>query len=241
MSSLIISSIRSIIRKAVIDQEIWEMIRKEVPGRDDDEILKELYYKFLKYLELKEKNDVLGSELDNIRGEMTGLRLELEKLEKEKKRLMIDLNKQRKGSERWKEDANNLRKRIEKMEKISGTKCRVILKDDTKLVEKLKIKNEKTKKMDLKHQNRIIKLEAENRELRKQNEVLNKKLNNIQRTYHALIIKIPTNPLEREPEVDIIDSQTYYLYKNDPGKIFHMKTYDGRVHILKLLEINSKA
>ncbi len=239
MSSLIIPSIRLIIRRAVTDQELWHMIRKEFPDSDDDEILKELYSSYLKSLEIEEKNETLESEVVNIRGEMTDLFLKMEKLEKEKKRLIMDLNKKCKGLERWKEEVNNLRKRMENTENIPETKCKVILKDDAELVEKLRKKNEKIKHMDHKHQNRIFNLETENRELRKQNEFMNNKLNNIERTHYALVIRIPINPMEHEPEVDIIDSQTYFLHKNDPRKIFHMETIDGWVYKLKLLEINA--
>ncbi|MFO8051842.1 MAG: hypothetical protein R6V01_09125 [Thermoplasmatota archaeon] len=230
--------VKELMKKSFFGTDLWKRIKAEFPGKDDQEILKELYDKSSMFDDLSERNRELELGSEKARDELFQLEVETKKLEKEKKRLICDLNKSRKRSNGLKNDVNELRKKIEKYKKKSRVKKEFVIKEDSELVEELRSKNNKIKKMDLKHQNMIQRLESENRELERTNERLENRIRNIERTHHAVIVKVPANPTMEESEINVIDSRTYYLYKNDPDEINRRIGYDGRIELFKLPSIH---
>jgi len=133
-----------------------------------------------------------------------------------------------------KEELKDLRSQLGDQKRDTPPKREVIYKENTELVEKLKTKNGDIKKMDLKHQKRILDLERENNDLKRTIDILEGKIHDIERTNHAVLIKVPSNPGVQDPEIEVIDSKTYFLYKGDPDEIARKEAYNGKIHLFEL-------
>ena len=218
-----------------VEKELWNKLKNSFPACDESRILEEVLKHHGEHKRTAAENERVKAMLAESRIKAANLSEEIEDVLKEKRRLLSEVQKLKKKNEEIRSDNSKLRSRIKNVKTEEAPVERIVIKEDLEAVNCLKAKIEDLKERNFRYQNAISALEADNRALKDRTSRLEGTLSEIRRQNAAVMIKVPLGPAMGDPELVVLDSSTYFTYRNDPAGFF--RDDPGRMSFVRELQL----
>ncbi|MDG6225875.1 MAG: hypothetical protein QCI82_10230 [Candidatus Thermoplasmatota archaeon] len=218
-----------------VEKELWNKLKNSFPAGDESRILEEVLRHHGEHKRTSAENERIKAMLAESRIKAAKLSEEIEDVLKERRKLSSEVQKLKKKNEDLRSENGKLRTRIRNVQPEEAPVERIVIKEDIEAVNSLKAKVEDLKERNFRYQNAISALEGDNRALKDRASRLEGALADIRRQNAAVMIKMPLGPPIGDPELKVLDSSTYYTYRNDPAGF--LRDDPGRLSFVRELQL----
>lgn len=218
-----------------VEKELWNKVKNSFPAGDESRILEDVLRHHEEHKRTAAENERLKGILAEMSMKSAKLREELEEALKDKRKLSSEVQKLKKKNEEIRSENGKLRTRIKNIRTDEAPVERIVIKEDIEAVNSLKAKVEDLKERNFRYQNAILALESDNRALKDRTSRLEGAITDIRRQNAAVMIKMPLGPPIGDPELEVLDSSTYYTYRNDPAGFF--RDEPGSMRLVRELQL----